>query len=672
MFTTFFVIITLLGYFFTYYLFKEVREKKVNLPYLIISFGIGLVLFISYSYIVDALYIFNFYTIYLPILTFALLNLLIFLKYNKNFRIKFSKNNITKIYQKFKDNLYSIIILLIVLILAWIFFYIFSLKNYGFVAGDPYLWCYNLFYLINNGNLDYYEIQGYTAGFIFTAAGSALLTNNFVLIFTHFKYLILYLFFINILSIFYISKRLFKKPIYIFLTLIIFMSFYRLMRRVIIPIPSVMADTMGFIFILTFLYNEDIKYFIIRGILLGGIILCHPLIGLFYVLVYLLYEIFFFIINFKKNKNKGYIPCDNIKLCIKSILIKNTILFTILTLTLIPFLFNQFLNNPFKGGVISNYLYFFNLNSFILLILQSNFFDFLKDFFEIWVLSGGKPYLRSLQELEFIGKIIVFYRQGISYGILFIIIGILFKYQSFLKDHQLKIKEQQLILFIKLTFICAFGYFLILGVFDILYIKQLTSIIKFMDNYKVRILEPIQGLWAILFTRGIIILKKPAKKIYLFIINKGKVLSENIKDFKAGKKEYTLFFISIIFIGGYLHLHNYFRISPINFYDNNHIEMVWYINEYFDTQSKDEIYKVLFSEYIPRIIFRLFSYRENLEIFIIKMNETTTYKDLNISTNGIDYIMIQKTIISEGLMENITDNFEKLHENEEFYFGKIK
>ncbi|MHA1253204.1 MAG: hypothetical protein ACTSRP_24705 [Candidatus Helarchaeota archaeon] len=526
--------------------------------------------------------------------------------------------------------------------------------------------------MINNGNLDYYEIQGYTAGFIFTAAGSALLTNNFVLIFTYFKFLLLYLFIINILSIFYISKRLFKKPIYIFLTLIIFISFKQFMQRIIIPIPSVMADTMGFIFILTFLYNEDIKYSIIRGILLGGIILCHPLIGLFYVLFYFLYEIFFFILNFKINKNKGYITYDNIKLCIKSLLITNAILFTVLTLTLIPFLLNQFLKNPFRGGVISNYLHFFNINSLILLILQSNFFDFLKDFWEIWVLRGGKLYFYDLEEIKFIGPIFIFYNQGISFGILFIIIGILFKYQSLLKDHQLKIKEQQLILFIKLTFIGAFCYFLILGVFEIISIKQLTSIADFMDHYKVRILEPFQGLWAILFTRGIIILKKPAKKIYLYIIKKGKVLPENIRAFKASKKEYTLFFIGIIFIGAYFHLTNYLRISYVNHYDNNQIEMVWYMNEYFDNQPKDEVYKVLFSKYTPSAIFRIFYYRENLEIYKIEMNETTTYKDLNISTNGIDYIMIQKTIISKELMENITDNFEKLHENEEFYFGKIK
>ena len=69
----FMVLITLLGYFFQYSLFKFFRAKKISLTIFLESFGVGTVVFIFYSYfIIDFVRVFNLFTIYFP-LTFEII-----------------------------------------------------------------------------------------------------------------------------------------------------------------------------------------------------------------------------------------------------------------------------------------------------------------------------------------------------------------------------------------------------------------------------------------------------------------------------------------------------------------------------------------------------------------------------------------------------------------------
>ncbi|MHA1147597.1 MAG: hypothetical protein ACTSR8_05080 [Promethearchaeota archaeon] len=541
---------------------------------------------------------------------------------------------------------------------------------YGFLSTDSYLWFYDVMYLRTKGNLDYYEIQGYSAGFILFSGGSSLILNDFTLTFIYFKFILYFFFLINILAIFYISKRVFQKSVYILLTLLIFLSFKQFLERSIIPIPSVIANTIGFIFVLTYEWEDDIKTLIIRGMLLGGVILCHPLTGFYYVFFYFIYQLLILFMKLKGNSFETFEGKKNIYI-IKKVLKSNLLLFLTLIGAILPFLINQFIKNPFRGGVLSNYLHFFDLflfnpytyQSYTLILYQD-----LIDFFIFWIIRGGRNFFHDAQDIIFLGQFFTFYNQIISYGIIFLVLGVILKYTKSEKTKRINFYENHLMIFIRITFIGAIFYFIILGFFEVLPITSLDSIFSFLDHYKTRILEPFEGLWALLFTRAIIILKKPAKKIYVSLL-RFKKTTKDLINYKFSQREIAVFYIIIISIGAYFHFTNYLRISYINQYDDDHIEVVWFMNEYFDDLPSDIEIDILFSEVNPTVIFRIFRFRDNLDMYRIEMNKTTSYNDLNITQNKIDHIMVEKSLISNELMKNITHNFNKLYENKGYFFG---
>ncbi len=637
------------------------------MPFILISFGVGFVLFIWFAYIIDAFFVFNFYTIYIPLIVAVSINFFIFYKYNEEFRLKFTIANLKGLFEKIKRNKMYVLVFVIVFGLAYRLFFIYVFSVYGFLSTDSYLWFYDVMYLHTKGNLDYYEVQGSSAGLLFLIAGSTLITNDFILIFTCFKYALFYLFTINLLVVFYISKKIFKNSIFVFLTLMIFLCFKEFFERAIIPIPTVIADTFGFIFLLSFEWNNDFKYTFIRGMLLGSILLCHPLIGFFYVFMYLIYELMYLFLGFKKI-DKNEVEKNIMSFKIKSFLKYNTFLLLVIGLTLIPFFINQTIKNPFSGGVLSNYLHFFNLKLLNQNIYLLDLSETLVEFWEFWIIRGGRKFFSSLQNLTFFGQLFIFYNQTISYGIIFIIIGVIFKGRENSSNPQLKEYEQKFILFVKITFVVAFLYFILIGLYDIFSFSFLETIYGFLFHYKSRILEPFQGLWAILFTRAILILKQPLKKLYLFIL-KHKTSLKNVNHYRFGNKEKVLFYIGMIIIGAYFYTTIPHRISYVNHYEDEQIEVIWYMNEYFDSKSKKEDFNVLFSEIKPTSIFRIFGYRDNLKIFRFDMNKTSEYEDLEINNNSIDYIMIEKSIISDDLMDNISDHFDALYENSGYIFG---
>ena len=97
-------LITLLGYFFQYHLFSSFKLKKITLTIILESFGIGTAVFIFYSYfIIDFLRSFTFFTIYLPLLIFDMINLLYFLYKNDYFSVQVLNDVIAR-FQKLLSN----------------------------------------------------------------------------------------------------------------------------------------------------------------------------------------------------------------------------------------------------------------------------------------------------------------------------------------------------------------------------------------------------------------------------------------------------------------------------------------------------------------------------------------------------------------------------------------
>ena len=184
-------LITVLGYFIQYHLFSSFKLKKISLTIILESFGIGTALFIFYSYfIIDFLRSFTFFTIYLPLLIFDMINLLYFMHKNDYFTLQVLSKVITKI-QKLLSNRqikHHITILIIAFLLLLLVQGVIE-THLNYPARDPYTWFEITLYLHKYGDLDYENYTVHGVGFAIFAAGSLLITGNFYIQYFYLKYI---------------------------------------------------------------------------------------------------------------------------------------------------------------------------------------------------------------------------------------------------------------------------------------------------------------------------------------------------------------------------------------------------------------------------------------------------------------------------------------------------
>ena len=292
-------------------------------------------------------------------------------------------------------------------------------------------------------------------------------------------------------------------------------------------LPSTLSTTLGFIFLLSLkegsfvnmlsneiklrkriLSNFKNKNIIVRGIILSGITMAHPLYGLYYIIFYFLFEIFFFIIVLKREKT-------NLKLKIINMGHFFLIFISILLIFLMMML---------------PYIIYYSLSSGNSLL--EGFFSFFKPLYLFNPLTGivkiGAPFFNLDEFLFNISNIGQFY-WSYGTGIIFIVIGIFIPVNKIL---YLNKKQRYLVRFIKFTLILTFLFYLLSAIIvflpnEIFYF--FTGIDAFLDVFLIRLIELFSGFWAILFVFPfvyiIIFVKRSICKIKLNrkIANKKKI-----------------------------------------------------------------------------------------------------------------------------------------------------
>ncbi|MHA1757947.1 MAG: hypothetical protein ACTSVV_14330, partial [Promethearchaeota archaeon] len=153
----------------------------------------------------------------------------------------------------------------------------------------------------------------YTPGFIYYNATAMSLTDNYYILYYYLKYCPYYFTIIDIFTLFYIYRLVFKEKIYIFISLFLFLGLNYYFYRHTQAFPSILATSLGFIaiFYLISLSKKFEIYFDkslililksgirdnkiwIFAIILGGIIMAHPLNGFFYTLFFFIFMMFLF------------------------------------------------------------------------------------------------------------------------------------------------------------------------------------------------------------------------------------------------------------------------------------------------------------------------------------------------------------------------------------------
>ncbi|GAG75165.1 unnamed protein product, partial [marine sediment metagenome] len=249
-------------------------------------------------------------------------------------------------------------------------------------------------------------------------------------------------------------------------------------------VPSIIATTLGVIFFKTLIQKDNLRIYLIRGILFGGMFLIHPLYFLFTFGFYILFEVYILAKDINKNlKTKEY----KISGISNNFLKKTGTLLLIIVIFSIPYFLNLYISGKslyknftrylFRGYEADTHDIIYNSE-----LLISNL-----------LLLNLKPSRTDvLYNLVFFGFDIPI-NKTLNWGVVFLILGLFFK---------LKTKNQRLLYlveFIKFTFIITFLLFIINSFLFIFDNNTILSLASFINQYGKRMFESFSPIWALLF-----------------------------------------------------------------------------------------------------------------------------------------------------------------------------
>lgn len=303
LFFSFFCIISILGYIPLFLIQKRKRkiyQKYSNLEIVIISYGLGIAIYIFLCYILNIFQAFNFFTAYLSILLLDIAFLIYYLI--KNGRNIFSKYNKIWIKNHFlkKSDFASLIFISIIFISAFILFWVIISESIGLIKRDPYLWYEDIYFLLEKGLINDVRLGfGYPSGYVFVTSGFLLVWSDPLIGYFFIKMASVYYFFFFIITSYFILKDIFKKNYLIFFSLLLLLISNYFLSRAILNIPSSLASI---IVLISFLVIFKQYPYYLLGFFIAAIFLIHPLTLFFYLPVLFIYFLIKFLFNIRNKK----------------------------------------------------------------------------------------------------------------------------------------------------------------------------------------------------------------------------------------------------------------------------------------------------------------------------------------------------------------------------------
>jgi len=286
-FSLFFILLASLGGLILH-IFQKYRKSKWNLTrleYFFISFIIGIVTYLVLSYIITFFHIFNFYTIYLPLIALSLIYILILYRERKFHNLwiwikAFIRTNSGAFFK-------YILIIAIAFLMQLLMFLPIVMENIQLSYGDPYFWTKQVLYLEKYSVTNYNDMGiSYPWGFVLFCGGSLLISPDFVTTFYFMKLSFFPFLNIYLIVIFSLTKRLFKKKYLVFFCLFAVLSNIYFVSRTMAFLSSSIADLLILISLLIYLTNVP-KFFM--GFVVSGTFLLNPVYSIYFVMALILY-----------------------------------------------------------------------------------------------------------------------------------------------------------------------------------------------------------------------------------------------------------------------------------------------------------------------------------------------------------------------------------------------
>ena len=306
LFISFFLMISIFGYLILY-IIKTKLKKRVNflslsfLEKLLISFGFGISIYVSFCYILSNVRAFNIFTAYISLFILDS-GFLIYLCVMNKKSISF-KNLKIYIINKFsnKSNYFTIFYLIFILLLSFIFNFGIITESYGLIRRDPYIWLKEIYFLLDKGYLNVDATFGalYPMGYVIIIGGFLLPFPDHLVAYFLIKFSPIFYLFLIIIVVFLISKKIFKIKVLIFFSLFLILISNFFLSRIIIGISSSFATIIISISFLLIIYDFPFYYF---GFFISCMWLINPLSALYFLIVLFFYFVINIIGNIKNRK----------------------------------------------------------------------------------------------------------------------------------------------------------------------------------------------------------------------------------------------------------------------------------------------------------------------------------------------------------------------------------
>ncbi len=661
-FLIFSVLISLLGYFFQYYLFSKFKSKKISITLLLESFGAGIVLFIFYSYfIINLLKSFNFFTIYLPLIIFDFTSSLYYFYKHDCFSMEFLSKYIVKFQTLLSNNRIKSHITILIIIFSLLLLVQGVIETHlNYPSKDPYTWFEITLYLHKYGDLNYDNYTVHGVGFVIFISASLLITSDFYIQYFFIKYVSIFFFSVIILAVYNLASWYFQKDYEVFITLITLLCFNSLLIRFSFAVPSIIATTLGIIFFNTLIQKDNSRILVIRGLLLGGMFLTHILYFFFLFGYLILFELIIVIQNIKKSFKSREIKISEL---IFNFIKKNGILLLITGAISIPYFLNLIISGKSLYKNFTRYLYRgyeVDIHNIIVNTLISSSY-------RLFLINLKPSNTNFLYNLIYFGLNIPI-NKTLNWGVIFLVLGLFYKVKW---ENQ---NQKYIIEFIKFSFILTFMIFIIDSFLFVIDNVTILSLASFIDQYGKRLFELFSPVWAILFVLGVITLFNYVKKIK---IKKLKIITKkNDLKVELEKKLEKAYIIFLIVLGTSLfssHLYFQYNILYTSHYDDDNLtEACLFIGDYFNSENIEDKKILLPDNFDSKVIYQLIYHRDCERVYLEFDN--TNYTELmdEIEDEDADFVLVYKLETKDSCLDKIDDRQRVLYKNPNYLFFKVK
>jgi len=647
-FTSFLFILSIFGYFFLFIIKKfENNSEKLHfesfLEQLFLSFGIGISVYLSLSYLLDLFALFNFFTAYLSFIIFDVLFIIYYSHENwEEIKSKYNKYPLYKLFKAYfskNDNLFHLGILIFTISTISVIQWIIIIESTSLNYTDPFKWYADTFYLLDNGHINYYHLDyNYPSGYTFFNAGVLLIYPDYLFGYYYFKFIPLYFISLYVIIALTIIRKLFKKKYLILLFALFLLTSRYFLSRTLLYLSSALATGLLIISLLVII-NKYPDY--IMGFFMAGLYFIHNLTTFYYIFVLMSFYLYRFILILK-NREIFFKQ-------IRSILI----LFVIFIILLIPYLLSiYFIYQNTVVDFISHFFGRFEEAEYAYIFKDSNIFyqGLIK---LIYPLEFFKPFV-DIRLLDLFDEL---FERSIYYFFIIPIIGLLIHLKPTKSN-----KDMEILVFFKLFIIIILIFFFLPYFF-----LSLNLFIKLRK----RILQAFSLPIIIMTLYTIEWLVNLAKRFTNFLILRfnfyKKLINSNKLFSKFFKIESILTFILIISTSSSFVIHRYPDYNY--YYEDELVEVVLYLRNHAEPNSK-----ILREDFDSAVIFRMLY---DMKIKKYDVNESSSYEDLRseVHERGIDYLIFSKDFFNNNTIEDsLCDNprFKELLENDEYILFKYK